>query len=169
MRQPIPILCLFFLEIPKKLGLPSSVYPVEVLHHLLGAKAEQHVLASNSSSSSSTKQASKKSLRGHRGSKPASKYLKTTGEPRRITANKFRCVLSRLARSTADLVSKNGLFWAVFRTIIPKTQDDRQCVKCAFAMRAVVLPWRLGNEMMANGCSIRRVPCRGATRWSILR
>ena len=30
--------------------LPSWVYPVEVLHHLLGAKAEQHVLASSSSS-----------------------------------------------------------------------------------------------------------------------
>ena len=28
--------------------LPSWVYPVEVLHHLLGSRAEQHVLASNS-------------------------------------------------------------------------------------------------------------------------
>ena len=47
--------------------LPSWVYPVEVLHHLLGAKAELHVLASSS------KQALKKSLRPYRGSKPAFK------------------------------------------------------------------------------------------------
>ena len=87
----------------------------------------------------------------------------------RITTNKSRCVLSRLARSTANLVSKNGRFWAVFRTIVLKTKDDRQCVKWAFAMRAVVLPWRLGYQMMANGCSIRHVICRGATRWSFLR
>ena len=60
-------------------------------------------------------------------------------------------------------------FWAVFRTIVLKTQDDRQRVKWAFATRAVVLPWRLGYQMMANGCSIRHVTCRGATRWSILR
>ena len=40
--------------------------------------------------------------------------FKTTGEPRRTTTNKFRCVLSRLARCAADLVSKKGLFWAVF-------------------------------------------------------
>ena len=53
------------------LWLPSWVYPVEVLHHLLGAKGEQHVLAS--SSSSKQQQASKKSLPRHRGSKPASK------------------------------------------------------------------------------------------------
>ena len=44
-----------------------------------------------------------------------------TGEPRRITANKFGCILSHLARSTADLVSKNGRFWAVFGCC----QDDR--------------------------------------------
>ena len=62
----------------------------------------------------------------------------------RITTNKFRCVLSRLACSTADLVSKNGHFWAVFRTIVLKTQDDRWCVTWVFAMRAVVLPWRVG-------------------------
>ena len=40
--------------------LPSWVYPVEVLHHLLGSKGGQHVLAaaaSSSSSSSSSKQA----------------------------------------------------------------------------------------------------------------
>ena len=86
-----------------------------------------------------------------------------------ITTDRFHPVSSRLARSTGDLVSKNGHFWAIFRMIVLKTQDDRQCVKWAFAMRAVVLPWRLGYQMMANGCSIRHVPCRGATRWSILR
>ena len=74
-----------------------------------------------------------------------------TGEQTRITTNKFRCVLSRLARSTADLVSQNGRFGAVFTTIVLKVQDDRRCVKWAFAMRAVLLPWRLGYQMMANG------------------
>ena len=59
-------------------------------------------------------------MRPDQGSKPESKWLKTTGEPRRITTNKFRCILSRLARSTADLVSKNGRFWAVFG----RFQDD---------------------------------------------
>ena len=39
----------------------------------------------------------------------------------RITTNKFRFVLSRLARSMADLVSKNGRCWAVFG----RFQDDR--------------------------------------------
>ena len=87
----------------------------------------------------------------------------------RITATRFRAVSSRLARSTADIVSKNGRFWAVFTTTVLKTQDDRRCVKCVFAMRAIVFPWRLGYQMMANGCSIMLVPCRGATRWSILR
>ena len=60
------------------MGLPSWVYPVQVLHHLLGAKAELHVLASNGSSNSKQQQqqqqqALKKSLGPHRGSKPASK------------------------------------------------------------------------------------------------
>ena len=36
--------------------LPSWVYPVKVLHHLLGSKDELHILASSSSSSSSSKQ-----------------------------------------------------------------------------------------------------------------
>ena len=92
-----------------------------------------------------------------------------TREQRRITTNRFRAVSSRLARSMADLVSKNGRFGAVFRTIVLKMQDARQCGKWAFAMRAAVLPWRLGYQMMANGCSIWHVPCPGATRWSILR
>ena len=49
-----------------------------------------------------------------------------TGEPRRITTNKFCCGLSRLARSTADLVSKNGRFWAVlgcFQDNRPKSSE----------------------------------------------
>ena len=89
----------------------------------------------------------------------------------RITTNKFRSILSRLARSTADLVSKNGVFrllLAFFRTIVLKVQDDRIYAKQVFPMRNVVLSWRLGYQMMANGCSTRHVPCRGATRWSIL-
>ena len=94
---------------------PGSV----LVRVLIGAKAEQHVLAA--ASSSSKQQAVKKSLRPQRGPKPASKQLKMTGEQRRITINKFRCVSSRLARSTADLVSKNGRFWADFGCV----QDDR--------------------------------------------
>ena len=41
-----------------------------------------------------------------------------TGEQTRITTNKFRAVLTRQAHSMADLVSKNALFWAVFRMIV---------------------------------------------------
>ena len=44
-----------------------------------------------------------------------------TRDPRRITTKRFRCVSSRLARSMANLVSKNGRFWAVFG----RFQDDR--------------------------------------------
>ena len=62
-----------------------------------------------------------------------------------------------------------GLFWAVFKTIVLKVHDNRRYAKQVFLMRAVVLSWRLGYRRMANGCSIRRVPLRGATRWSILR
>ena len=52
---------------------PSWVYPIEVLHNLLRAKGEQHVLASSKQQAAARrKQASKKSLRPHRGSKPAS-------------------------------------------------------------------------------------------------
>ena len=58
----------------------------------------------------------------------------------RITTNKFHAVSSHLARSTADLVSKNGRFGAVFRTTVLKVQDDRRCVKWVFSMRAVLLP-----------------------------
>ena len=54
---------------PKR-WLPSWVYLVEVLHHLLGSKDELHVLAGNSKQQ---QQAVKKSLRPHRGSKPAAK------------------------------------------------------------------------------------------------
>ena len=52
-----------------------------------------------------------------------------TAEQMHITINKFCAVLSRLARPMAGLVSKKGRFWAVFRTIVLKVQDDRRCVK----------------------------------------
>ena len=45
-----------------------------------------------------------------------------------------------------------GLFLAVFTTIVLKVQDDRRYAKQMFPMRAVVLSWRLGYQMMANGC-----------------
>ena len=46
-----------------------------------------------------------------------------------MTANGFHAVSSRLARSMADVVSKNGRFWVVFGTIVLKTQDDRWFVQ----------------------------------------
>ena len=46
-----------------------------------------------------------------------------------MAANRFRATSSRLARSMADLISKNGRFWVVFRTIILKTRDDRWFVQ----------------------------------------
>ena len=95
-----------------------------------------------------SKQAVKTSLRLHRGSKRASKWLNTTEEQTRITTTTFGG-LSRLVRSLADLVSKNGPFGVLLRNIILKTQDDRRCVKWAFAMRAVVLPYKLGHQMNA--------------------
>ena len=70
----------------------------------------------------------------------------------RITTNKFRAGSTRLARSMADLVSKNGRFWAVFMTIVLKVEDDRQCVKWAFAMRAIVLPWVLNKACTLPWC-----------------
>ena len=75
-----------------------------------------------------------------------------TAEQMRITTNRVHAISSRLARSTADFVSKNGRFGAVFRTIVLKTQDDRR--KCAFSMaiglskgckrvfnKACAMPW----------------------------
>ena len=53
--------------------LPSWVYPVEVLHHLLGSKADQHVLAATAAAASSKQQKVQTSLRPHCGSKPAFK------------------------------------------------------------------------------------------------
>ena len=69
-----------------------------------------------------------KSLRRHHGSKPASNYLTTTGEQMRITTNRFRAVLSRLASYMAHLVSKNGRFGDFSSTIVLKVQHDRRCV-----------------------------------------
>ena len=74
-----------------------------------------------------------------------------TAEQMRITTNIFRGIWSRLARSTADLVSKNGRFRAIFRTIVLKTQDDHRCVKWAFSMRAVLLPKRFAIKRMQTG------------------
>ena len=59
--------------------------------------------------------------------------------------------------------------FGLFSAVVLKVHDDRRYAKQVFPMRAAVLSWRLGYEMMANGCSIRRVPRRGATQWSILR
>ena len=91
---------------PPKEGLPGGVYLAEVLQPFLGSKDEQHI----SASTKWQQQAVQQSLRRHRGSKPASKSLKTTGEQTRITTNKFRDVSSRLARSMADLMCKKGVF-----------------------------------------------------------
>ena len=69
-------------------------------------------------------------------------------EPRRITTNKFRGISSRLARSTADLASKNGRFWAVFGCF----QDDRpessgRSLVCPLA----ATPWlKIGIQVAQN-------------------
>ena len=80
----------------------------------------------------------------------------------RITTKDFRYVLSRLARSTADLVSKNGRFWAVFRTIVLKNPgrspvcqvgvcNEGRCSSMAIGLsndgkrvfnKACPMPWR---------------------------
>ena len=83
--------------------------------------------------------------------------------------NKFCVILSHPARSIANSVSKNGNFQPVFRTIVLKVQDDRQCVKWESPMQAVLLPWRLGYQMIANGCSMRRPSHGGAMWWSVSR
>ena len=146
-------------------GFPSWVYRVKVLHHLLGSKGEQHILAAASSRSSNKRVKSPCDGTVAQNRHPSSS--KTTGEQTRRTTNKFRAVSSHLARSMADLVSKNGRFGAVFRTIVLKVRDDRQCVKWAVPMRAIVLPQRSGHQRNANGWGIRLVPCRGATGWAI--
>ena len=110
------------------LGLPSWVYPIEILQPFLGSKDEQHILAATAPASSK-QQAIKKSFRGHRGSKPTPKYLKTTAQQMCIYCNRIRRILSRQACSMANLVSKNGRFWAVFRPTVLKTHDDQWCVK----------------------------------------
>ena len=50
-----------------------------------------------------------------------------------------------------------------------KTQDDRRSAKWVFSISAVLLPLRMGYQRDANGSLMGREPCRGATRWSILR
>ena len=49
----------------------------------------------------------------------------------RVTRNKLCCILSRLARSRANLVFKNGCFWAIIRTMVLKIQDDHRCAEQA--------------------------------------
>ena len=44
----------------------------------------------------------------------------------------------------------SGCFRVFFRTIVLKVQDDRCFAKQVFPMRAVVLSWRSGYQMMAN-------------------
>ena len=101
--------------------LPSWVHPMEVLHNLLGSKGERHVLAAATAARAASSRRLKKSLRGQSASNTACKCLKKTGEKMCITANRFRCILRRLACSTADLLFKIGGFWAVFRRIVLKT------------------------------------------------
>ena len=91
---------------------------MEVLHPFVGSKGEQHIYQQQQqqkqqAASTSSKQAVKQSLQPRRGSKPASKWFKTTGEQRRIATSKFHAVSSCLARSMAYLVSNNGRYWAV--------------------------------------------------------
>ena len=72
-----------------------------------------------------------------------------TGEPRRITTNKFRAVSSRLARSTADLVCKKGRFWAVFGCF----QDDRPESSGRSPLRQASVSDEARSSFMAIGLS----------------
>ena len=53
--------------------------------------------------------------------------------------NKFRVTSSCLIRFMANLVSKKSHFQPGFRTIIPKVQDDDQCVMHVSPMKVVLL------------------------------
>ena len=72
-----------------------------------------------------------------------------TGEQRRITTNRFRAGLSRLARSMADLVSKSGRFWAVFG----RFQDDRPESSRRSPLRQAGVPDEGRCSFMAIGLS----------------
>ena len=68
-----------------------------------------------------------------------------------ITTNRFCAVSSCLARPMARFgVQQNCRFSPVFKTIVVKIRDDRQCAKWVFAMRAVYFPQRLGHHSNAN-------------------
>ena len=53
-----------------------------------------------------------------------------TAEQMHITTNKFSAILSHLTCSMADLVSKNGSFQPVFRTIALKWMITSVPTKC---------------------------------------
>ena len=157
---------------PSSVLVPVLIYPVEVLHHLLGAKDEQHVLAATAAAASSSKQQQAE------GPKVlvATPWLKTgiqvAQNDRGANAHHHKQLSLRFEQSSlfyGQVTVQKWPFLGSFQDDRPENSNDHQCVKWAFAMRAAVLPWRLGYQRMANGCSIRRVPCRGATRWSILR
>ena len=62
----------------------------------------------------------------------------------------------------AYLMSNDDLSRPVSEMMVLKGQDGHQCV-----MRVGLLPRQLGYQMIANGCSMRRLLCRRAMRWSI--
>ena len=77
-----------------------------------------------------------------------------TGEQRHITTNKFRCISSRLAHYTADLVSKNGRFTAVFGCF----QDDRP-------ERSGRLPLRQAGVSNEGRCSFMAIGLSKDGKW----
>ena len=56
----------------------------------------------------------------HRGTKSRSKWLKMTTEQIHIKRNTLRVILSCLAHSLANLVSKNDFFQQLFKMIVMK-------------------------------------------------
>ena len=56
-----------------------------------------------------------------------------------IIYTKFCMIVSRLARSMADLVCKNDHFLLFLRMTVLKVEDDQQCAKHVSPMRAVLL------------------------------
>ena len=150
---------------PKR-WLPSWVYPVKVLHHLLGAKDELHFLASSKQQQAAAAEGPKVLVTTawlKTGIQVAQNDRGAQVHHHKQFSLRFEPSSPFYGRFSVQKKAVFGLFLAIFRTIVLKTQDDRRYGKHVFPMRAVVLSWQLGYQRMANGCSIRRVPRRCAT------
>ena len=130
---------------------------------LLGVQGEQHILAVAAAASSSKQQqaTARKIFWGTSRLKIGIQVGQMTAEQMRIMANKFHAILSRLARSMTYLVSKNGRFQPVFKTIVLKpVGHEGICNQFGSSFRAI----GLSNDCKGvfNEASMRHLLCRGA-------